>query len=247
MDIQIRYQLSLAFRLLDTTSRRVLTGSEVKLLRNGEPIPSVQRPGGYFILVNYPREDFILGIRAKGFEPVDFPVRYGELGQKLPELTIHLIPEKASFDPLSGVSIEGVLPGIRSLAAAKPDGGSCFIRGFDPKKKLLTVFNPNSLSFGRVYYALVDPENDSFEPFSIVEERSRELYLIDRALPKDFRPSFPISPIVFGRAGAEGDYCLRLRDEGGSPRWILRWETDEGAFCRAVDIRRPETFRLEPA
>ncbi len=242
MDLQIRYSLSLALRLLDTTSRDVITGSEIALFRNGQPVELVQRPGGFFIFVNYPREDFLLGIRAKGFEPIDFPVRYEELNGQLPELSLQLIPEKDRFKSL-GVSIEGFLPKIRSLIAVKPDGGSCFIRGFDSRKKLLTIFNPNTLSFDRVHYALVDPENERFYPFRILEGLPGQVYRIDRDLPKDFRPSFPICPVIFGRT-KEGSYCLRMRDEGGATRRILRWETEEGDFFKSIDIRRPETFYI---
>lgn len=242
MEVQIRYQLTLAFRLLDTTSRAVLSGPGVSLLHNGSPLHALERPGGYFILVNFPREDFILGVRVRGFEPLDFPVRYEKLSQNMPELTLHLIPEKASLNPLSDVSIEGVLPGIRSLTAVKPDGGSCFIRGFDPKKKLLTIFNPNHLGFDCVYYALVDPENASFEPFSVLESRSEQIYLIDRVLSAEFRPSFPIRPVIFGKTDGQGNYCLRLRDEGGSPKRILCWETEKGVSFQSVDLRCPETL-----
>lgn len=241
---QIRYQLTLAFRLLDTASRDLVGGPDIRFFRNGEPVKATPRTGGYFALINYPREDFLLGIRARDFEPLDLPIHFSDLDPNFPELTIHMVPGPSYRSPFHCISITGTLPGIQSIMAVKPDDSTCFIREFDARKKLLTIFNPHRLEFDRVFYALANPSAGIFEPFRICEQQSTQVYKIDHPLSMEFQSGFPICSIIFGMVYDQEKYCLRLRDEGGQPALFLRWEIDNQPFFKTIDIRQPDTFSL---
>ncbi len=245
-EVHIRYQLTLALRLLDTASRAMVFGPEVSLFRNGEPVRAAERGGGCLVLTGYPREDFTLGIQARGFEPAQVPVRFEKLDRQLPQLTVHLVPGSLYRSPAPLVTVRGDLPDVKSLTAVQPGAGTCFVRDYDARKRLLTVFNPHRLELDRVYYGLAKPEEGTFEPFSILGRRPSEqyeLYRIDHPLETEPQPNFPICPIVFGAADETG--CrLTFREEGGPPLWIFRWETGQGVFFKAADIRRREALTI---
>lgn len=232
----ITHRLDLLLRLLDTSTGNDVSISEVSLFREGKPLHAVEKEKGYMIFPDLGRENFTLELRSRLFEPVLVPVRFEELDEKTPTLELQLIPSETSVVPSRPLSLSGKLPGISELTAVRAGDASCLIREFDPRKKLMTVFNPHVLELGRTHYALVNPETGQYERFSIVKRVDDKTLKLDRPIQSEFGSNWPISPVVFGRTDQEGNYLLRVRDDAAKPKWLIRYLLgDEEHFC-CVDM-----------
>lgn len=233
----VNHRLALALRLLDTASGRPVSDRNLSLRRDGKPVHPMVKDDGTLVFMDEDRTDFELEVRAGGFEPRTVRVCYGELDARLPMLDVQLIPGAGYRSRFPCFSLEGTLPGISALDAVKAGESPCLIREVDPRRKQITIFNPHKLALDRGWYGLVDPDGETYEPFSVVKRVSDQVYRIDRVLETPFKTYFPVCPLVFGGVGPEGAYCLRVRDDTDRARWIVRYVTPSGAAFKAVDFR----------
>ena len=240
----ISHSLDLALRFTDTTTGRVVVGQDITLLRDGKRVGHMDKDG-HVVLVGWGRSDFTLTVRAPGFEPQTIPIRYEALDPHLPQLELQLIPGADYYSPIPCLTLSGTLPGLRALTAVRAGDSACLIREFDPRKRVLTLFNPHKLELARTHYALVNPDEETFEPFQIVRRLSDQQFKIDRVLESQFGNYFPVGPVVFGRVDPGGGYCLRVRDDSSQQRWLTRrQEEPEQIIFQTVDFRKPETLSL---
>lgn len=241
----IVHRLDLILRLLDTTTGREISATEVSLFRDGKPLHPLEKERGTLIFPGLGREDFVLGLRSKYFESFSLPIRYSELDEKTPTVELHLIPSDVSVSPMRCLTLSGRLPGIRELTAVRAGDTSCLIREFDERKKLMTVFNPHNLELGRTHYALVNPEKGSYERFCIAKRVDDKTLKLDRVIKSEFGSNWPVCPVLFGQTNEEGDYLLRVRDDSSKAKWLIRYMLgEEERFC-CVDMSQQR--ELPPA
>lgn len=245
MPAEFRHSLDLALRLVDTATGRVLAGRDLELRRDGRRVRPLEKEDGYLIFLGEGRRDFDLSVRLRGYEPRQVRVAYAALDKALPLLELHLIPGKDYAPGVPCFSLEGTCPGITALDAVRAGDSACLIREFDPRKRLVTLFNPHKLELDRTFYALVDPDRETYEPFRLVKRIDFQVYKTDRAIETRFGNYFPVCPMVFGGADPDGGYRLRVRDETAQARWIVRWEAGGQTFFQTVDFHRPETLTLK--
>ena len=245
MPATIIHRLGLALRLLDTTTGFPVQDRAVRILWDGKLVHPQFRTDGSMIFLEAGQEDFTLDITLSGFEPRHLEVRRKELDPKLPLLELHMIPGddyRLSRYPCLGVEV--VLPGIQTLDGVRAGESPCLIREQDPRRRLITIFNPHNLELNRTWYALVNPDQGVYEPFSVVRRVNGQQYKLDRALEMEFRNYFPICPLVFGCAGPDGRYRLKVRDDAASARWMLRWVAGGQVNFATLDLR--VQHQLEP-
>lgn len=238
------HRLELALRLVDTTSGRNISGRNVELYADETQIRFQEKSDLILIFQGLEKRSFCLKIRSRIYESVEQEVDLDQLKQDMPLLELHLIPSKDYPGGTEFLCVEGVLPGIRKISAVRMGDNTCLIREFDPRRKMVKIFNPHRLLLERVQYALIDPENNRYEPFRIVKQIDEQTIKIDRGLEMSFRNYFPITPEVFGLAKPDGTYCLRVRDDGSEAKWLVRWSTEETQF-RVIDFRVTPHPKLE--
>lgn len=239
------HRLDLAVRLVDTTSGRGISAKNMEVCIDKSPVRFGEKGSGMLILQNLEKRRFQLEIRSSAYERVEREVDLDALGKGLPLLELHLIPGPGYPGTDQFQTLEGTLPGIQNLSAVRVGDNACLIREFDPRKRLLKLFNPHHLALDRVWYALVDPDQGCYEPFQILRMLDDQTVKTDRVLETEFRNYFPISPTVMGAWGEDGKYCLRVRDEGTACKWLVRWEEDGAAKFRTVDFRQEPHPHLE--
>ena len=245
MPAEFRHSLDLALRLVDTATGRVLAGRDLELRRDGRRVRPLEKEDGYLIFLGEGRRDFDLSVRLRGYEPRQVRVAYAALDKALPLLELHLIPGKDYAPGVPCFSLEGTCPGITALDAVRAGDSACLIREFDPRKRLVTLFNPHKLELDRTFYALVDPDRETYEPFRLIKRIDFQVYKTDRVIETRFGNYFPVCPMVFGGVDPDGGYRLRVRDEPAQARWIVRWEAGGQTFFQTVDFHRPETLTLK--
>ena len=245
MAATIVHRLGLALRLIDTTTGFPVQDRAVRILWDGETVHPMFRTDGSMIFLDSRQEDFTLDVSLPGFEPCRTEVRYGKLDPQLPLVELHMIPAddyRLSRYPCLGV--EGTMPGIQTLDGVRAGESPCLIREQDPRRRLITIFNPHNLELNRTWYALVDPDRGVYEPFAVARRVNDQQYKLDRPLEMEFRNYFPICPLVFGSAAPNGKYRLKVRDDATSARWILRWVAGEQTNFATLDLR--VRHQLEP-
>lgn len=238
------HSLDLALRLVDTTSGADVSGRHVNVYLDGRQVRGPEK-GGVLIFQNLPARQFLLELRSLYYEPVLQHVDLDALPGGLPMLELPLIPSAGYPGGTGFLTLEGTLPGISALSAVRAGENACMIREFEPRKRLMKLFNPHHLSLDRMLYGLVDPDNERYEPFRILKMTDDQTAKTDRVLETEFRNYFPITPMVLGSCQPDGRYCLRVRDDGTLARWIIRWEAGSEARFQTVDFRQEPHPRLE--
>lgn len=232
------HSLDLALRLVDTTSGRGVSGREMTVRIDGKPTRFEEKGMGMLIFQNLANRQFHLELSSAAYEPAEQAVDLDTLEKRLPLLEIPLIPGPGYGTAAEFQTLEGLLPGITDLSAVQAGENACLAREWNPKKRMMKLFNPHHLTLDRVRYALVDPDRECFEPFRILRSLDGETVQVDRALEMEFRNYFPIIPVVSGLCRSDGRYCLRVRDEGSECRWLIRWETEGAVHFQMVDFHQ---------
>ena len=238
------YSLKLALRLLDTTTGREVTDYGIKILMDGVPERFAVK-GGVLIFQDLEKRTFQMDICTLAYEPVTMSVDLDALDKKLPMIEIHLIPSDGYPGRMELLTMKGMCQGLEELCAVRMDDNACVIREFDPRKRMMKVFNPHHLSLDRVFYALVDPDEVVFEPFKILHLEDSQTVKVDHEIETKYKNYFPVTPIVFGAVRPDGSYCLRVRDDSENAQWLVRWSVEGRVYCRVFDPRRETVLPLE--
>lgn len=239
------HRLDLALRLVDTTSGRNVSGRNVSVFVDGDPVRFSEKGDQVLIFQNLNQRAFRMKLISPAFEPTEIEVDLDALGKNPPLLEIHLVPGPGYPGETEFLTVEGTLPGIQELSAVRMGDNACLIREFDPRRRQAKVFNPHHLALDRVRYALVDLDRSVYEPFQIQRMVDDQTLKVDRILEMPFKNYFPITPEVLGITGPDGRYCLRVRDDAADARWLVRWVVNGEAKFRVVDFRKTEHPCLE--
>ena len=194
----IRHSLDLVLHLTDTTTGALLSGADASFTRDGKPIRFLNKGNGHLILIDTGREDFSLGVSLPGYVPRTVRVQYEELKPMYPALELPMIPDGSEKGPGEYAELRGRLEGLAELEAVWLGENACMIRSFNPRRGLLTLFNPHHLNMDRVFYALVDPDREVYEALKIEARISDTQFLLADKLNMEFGSHFPVSRRVFG-------------------------------------------------
>lgn len=239
------HSLDLALRLVDTTSGRNISGLGMTVRLDGSPVAFHEKADNVLIFMGLKTRSFRLELSGRQYETVDLDVDLDRLDKMLPMLEIHLIPSDNYLGTSKFFTLKGCLPGIEALSAVRAGENHCVIREFEPRKRMMKLFNPHHLGLERVFYALVDPDRNVFEPMRILRMVDDQTAKIDHLLEMPFRNYFPIVPQVLGLCRPDGSYCLRVRDDGDQARWIVRWKVNGTEMFRLLDFRNNPDPKLE--
>ncbi len=230
------HRLDLALRLVDTTSGWNIRGIGTSVFIDGEKIRFEEKPDNILIFRNIEKRKFQMEVISPGFETAQVDVDLDVLEKTLPLIELHMIPGENFPGGLKLHTLKGRLPGIRSLSAVRLSDNSVLIREFDTRKRIATVFNPHRLALDRVRYAIVDPDQNIYEPFLIKKMIDDQKIMTDRAPEMELKNYFRITPLISGMVSDNGDYCLRVRDDSETAKWLVRWEVNGEQSFRIVDF-----------
>jgi hypothetical protein len=242
----IKHQLALAVRLSDATDGRGIENDVTFLVDGTEKLPQ-RKANGYFIYTDQAllERDYDLEARARGYAPIRRRVRLKEPGVIPPDLRLELIPLESLRTEGLFHTLEGRLPGLGAIDAVNPGDGACLIKDYDARRRRLTVFNPHRLEFDRVLYALVQIAENRYTPFAVETRVSGDVLKTDRPLTVKGVVNLPLTPVVSGLAGPEGEYLLRVRRNAAGSRWIVRIRLNETDKFTLVDFNKPAAWNQD--
>ncbi|WP_409966939.1 hypothetical protein RFF05_09870 [Bengtsoniella intestinalis] len=240
------HKLVLALRLIDTTTGLGAPIQQVQVWRNGTLLHLYPRDGGILIVLDGEREDGVLEIRVAGFYTERVDLVYANLSPDAPLLELELIPITKDKAITSLHSLRGQMKGMVALDAVRLGRGGCFIKGYDSRKRIVTLDNPYHQIFDRARYAVVDGRKQTYEVMELARVISDQELKVKGTFAGDFAGDFHLASIVKGRVEPDGTYLLQLREDGGPTKWLVRYQIRDGTHAFVPVDLRTDTSILPP-
>ncbi len=243
----IRSRLDLLIRLTDTTTGAAVDERNVLFMRDERQVRPEFRGEGTYVFINTGREDFLMRIKVKGYEEYAASVRYEELDERMPECNVFLIPSENTYKGERPLTLSGNLPFLEELEAVSLSKIVCTANEYDPKKSVMKVFSNAGarISLDDIWYGLLLPDKVSYEKIEVVKTMPPQSIVLKSPLGREFTSNLPIFRIIFGNVRENGDYLLRVRDDGGSQRYLVRYVVNGEVNFKIVDFHEGESVSLE--
>ncbi|MCC8162376.1 MAG: hypothetical protein LIO86_04195 [Lachnospiraceae bacterium] len=242
---EIRHSLDLLVRLIDTTTGLTVEERNVRFWKDDRPVRPIPRGSGNYVFLNCGRADGELRVSVYGYEPYRMTIRYEGLDSRMPTKEAFLIPSESASGGQPVITFSGKLPGITEIQAVSPGHAGCCISGFDERKRIMKLFKTHRLGMDDIFYGLVHPQQQTYEPFEVVKELQDGSVKISRPLAEAFTVNAPVARIVFGSVSEDGSYLLRVRDDAENLVYLVRYVAEGKAAFRTVDFHRAGERKLE--
>ena len=242
----ITSRLDLLIALWDTTTGMPVTEKDLRFFKNGERIRPDSRESGNYILINQGREDGPMQILAYGYEPFFAEIRYEEMDRQMPTLDAFLIPSESGPQGGRMLSLSGQCKGITSIEAIHLGRPITAFREYDKKRRTLSTYMPNRrMSLDRTYYGIADTKEGIFEKILVLREVSDKKVRIKDPLDHAFSQNAPICRIIFGSIDGDGNYLIRVRDDGEKQKHLVHFVIDGKDLFEIIDFHQADEFSLE--
>ena len=237
----IRARLKVALRLIDTTTGRAVSETDIRFRTDDEVLSPMNKDEGFWVFTGESREDFSMHIKARGYDDTDVDIRYETLDPKLPVCDVFLMPSEKNRIGGSVIEIRGNLSKLESIEAVPLNKSICLYRETSEKKGIVRMSLMPMSAGGRVVidnmrYALVSEDGSRYEVFGITDCDNPANVILKDPLKGEHRSGEKVSRIIYGRAGPEGDFVLKVRDDGSSLPYLIRFKTGTKEYFRPIDF-----------
>ncbi len=241
MTVVITAKLSLAVRLIDTTTGRELTENDVRFLKDGRFIHPIRKGNGLYVFVNSSREDFPMQIDAHGYDPCDIEVDFDALDPRLPMADIFLMPSEKNRVGGSVLSISGTLSKLEYIEAVRLDSPIALFHSMQEKKgvctmNLLPVRSGGGCIMDTMKYALLSETGERYDVFEVKQQSAPLSIIFKDPIPVEHKLNDKILRIVYGRAGPKGAFVLKVRDDATSLPYLLHFKAGKFEYFRKIDF-----------
>lgn len=220
-DAEIHYKLDLIVRLVDTTTGKRVEQRQVIFKAEDQVVPFLRREEGLYVLLNRGRNDMELEVSAVGYLPVKLAIRYEELSETFPEVEAPMIPVVSTNGFVDMLTLEGHCPGLTSIEAVslrKPYG---VVDSYQERKQILKVYYTRPLEESA--YAVIHEQQQEFEEFRIKKRVDKLSIKLASPLMAACKPEEKIARIVRGRVDPNGQYLLRVLEDGSGTEYLVRY------------------------
>lgn len=221
MEHSFSYRLDLVVRLVDTVIGAPVAKQQAVFWENGRKLSFLSRGAGIYVLVNAGRKNRQLTVAVRGYLETTVDIRYEELTENCPEVYVELIPERRRYGEFDFVDIRGRIPGISSVAAVCLTDPLGKVISYSEKNRRMKLLAARKLD-GKAY-ALIHAQTESFEEFQAESMKNKLVLRLAHPLETEFMPEEEISRIVRGRVWEDGNYLLRLREDGQRMHYLIRY------------------------
>ena len=245
----IKAKLDLLVRLVDTTTGATVDERNVLFMRDESQVRPEDRGSGTYVFINTGREDFLMRIKVSGYEEYVTRVRYEELDPNIPECIAFLIPSEKAKRGEGFFSLSGNLPFLEALEAVNLSRIACTANEYNKKKLLLNVFSSAGawVTLENRNYGLLQPDKQSYEKIEVLGNEGPQYIRLKSPLEKEFTSNLPIMRIIFGNVNENGDYLLRVRDDGGDQTYLIRFVVNGEVKFQVVDFYEGGELSVEKA
>lgn len=242
-DVNIRYQLDLLLRLLDATTGTEIQERDVRFQQKGQAVHMISKGGGIYLCINRKRENFFLQVNIYGYEEKTILINFALLDESIPLMDIYMIP-KETISGIAVLTFQGMLQGISEIQAVSYGSSHVFIQEYDERKKIVSLFNPHKLELEHTDYGIIHGEQEDYENIQIEKHISSIAIKITEGLKEEFQVNSPIERVIFGSVDLDGNYLLRVRDEGSKLLYLVKYKVNGEFRCQKIDFHNLEQVQL---
>ncbi len=237
----ISAKLTLAVRLVDTTTGMELTETDIRFYFNGVHVYPMREGTGTYIFINMGKEDFLMRICAYGFDDAELDIRYDTLDHRLPLIDVFLMPSEKNIIGGSVIKINGNLPKLEFIEAinlSHPIAAfqSVTTRKDIPMMNLLPMTLAGGVALDPMAYAMLSNDRMRYEVFTVQEQDDATSVMLKTQLKFTHEFNEKIFRIIYGRAGPEGDFILKVRDDEDVLQYLLYFRAGGREFIRPIDF-----------
>ncbi len=241
----LRARLDLLVRVHDTTTGADVEESNILFMKDDRPIIPGRKGNSTFVFINTGRENFLMRVRAYGYEEYTVFVDYSSLDQRMPICDVFLIPSENALRVPGLISFKGNLPFLKTIEAVNLSRPLCSFQAYDPKKNLMTTFgHPGSRTLPEVgIYAVVSRANGNYERIEVTKAVTGNSYNIREKPSSELVQGDSIMRIMYGSVTDQGDYLFRARDDSENLIFLMRYEVGDEVRFQTVDLKDQEALK----
>lgn len=241
MTTLITAKLSLAVRLLDTTTGKEITETDISFYIGEKKVIPMKKGGGIFVFVNMGREDFLMRIVARGFDEYTCDVKYETLDQRLPMLDAFLMPSEKNLTGGYVLKINGTLSGLEFLEAVnlnRPMGAfqSVTVKKDVVRMSVLPASPGGAVALDNMAYILLSGDLERYETFCVKEQDKPTSVLLQAPFKIGHELNDKIYRIIYGKVSPDGSFLLKARDDSSTLKYVLHFKAGDDEYLRPIDL-----------
>ena len=241
MSVVIRARLSLAIRLIDTTTGRVIEETDIRFNEGSQILKPIYKGEGIWVFTGDSRKDFSMHIAARGVDEADLNIQYETLDPKLPMCDVFLMPSEKNRKAGSVISIHGHLSKLESIEAVAVERPICRYRETSEKRGVVSMSLMPMTIGGRVVtenmrYALLSDDGSRYEVFEITDQVNQTQVVLKDPLKGEHKINERVCRIIYGRAGPNDEFMLKVRDDGSSLPYLIHFTAGGNEYFRPIDF-----------
>lgn len=232
------HSLDLIVRLWDTVSGRPIADRRAVFTRDGRQVFLIRKDMGIYGLINGKKEPFLLSVSIPGFISRTVPISYEDRSSRILSVDLPLIP-RGDGSLVGGYHIwEGRLEGIREIEGVEYGGWNLRVKAADGKNSMLILSNPHRVILSQMAYGLIDIEEETYEPFTVIEQKTEELLMVEHPFKRTVHPGSPVGRIISGMAGEDGKFLWKAEKYPNIEigRYLIRYLADGKEHFQMVDF-----------
>ena len=241
MTTVISAKLTLAVRLVDTTTGLELTESDISFYFNGGLVHPIKKGSGTYAFINMSKEDFLMQVHAYGFDDAELDIKYDTLDPRLPLIDVFLMPSEKRLRGGSVIKITGKLPGLESIEAINMNRPIAAFQSVTTGKgitrmTLLPMTLAGGVALDSMAYAMLSKDQSRYEVFTVQEQDAATSVRLKSELKFPHELNERIFRIIYGRTGPKGDFVLKVRDDANVLDYLLHYKVDGREYVRPINF-----------
>ena len=241
MTTVITAKLSLAMRLIDTTTGKELTETNVRIYKDGNMLRPIKKGEAVYVFVNEGKEDSLMQIKAYGYDDQDVKVTYETLDPRLPMIDVFLMPSEKNRVGGSVLEIHGTLSGLEFIEAINLNRPVGLFHSVQEKREvvrmnLLPLTAGGGVKLDNITYALLSETKERYDCFNFIEQDAPLSVVLDGPIKAEHKLNDGIFRIIYGRAGPDGRFSLKVRDDSSSLPHLIHFKVGEDEYFKLLDF-----------
>ena len=237
----ITARLTLAVRLVDTTTGRDVSDASTSFFIDGKLVHPMRKGESTYVFVNMGRDDFLMRIVVNGYLEENINVQYETLDPRLPLLDVFLMPSEKNHIGGQVIQINGTLSRLEFIQAINLDKPIAAFQSITTKKEvtkmsLLPITSGGGVALDSMDYSIITKDQQRYEVFTVKEQDSGTTVLLRDKLRFDHELNDRIFRIIYGRAGPKGAFLLKVRDDAKVLNYLLYFKAGKFEYLRPIDF-----------
>jgi len=239
--VVFRTRLSLALRLVDTTTGRAVEERGTSFFLDGNRLQPMYKGDGFFVFVNIGKEDFLMLIDSPGYEKTQLNVNCEELDPRLPMKDVFLMPSEKNRRGGQVLEISGTLSELKFIEAINLDRPIGLFHSITEKKNvsrmtLLPMRSGGGVRLESIRYALLSETGERYDCFEVKEQDAPLSIVLKEPFEAEHKLNDKIYRIIYGRAGPDGNFSLKVRDDSDSLPYLIHFKVGEDEYFKKADF-----------